>query len=83
MPLAIADDMIDPAVLGGSAGSNDNASSSTAFLHPDGSRSKEAAGAGVDAGGKGGEDKPGMVSLSVFVLCEGAERRNCHCALSL
>ena len=77
LPIAIADDLVDPSVLGGSASTNANDPASTAFLHPDGHRSKDAGGAGVDAGGKGGEVIPGMVSFSVHFSVWGPRAENC------
>ena len=68
LPIAIADDLVDPAVRGGSSSTNASGSvgTSTVYLHPDGDGSKGPTGrGGGDAGGSGGEEKPGLVSFSV------------------
>ncbi|KAF6753449.1 hypothetical protein DFP72DRAFT_966746 [Ephemerocybe angulata] len=70
LPMAVADDLVDPAVRGDASGSN--APASAAFLHPDGDLSKDSTGrAGGDAGTKGGEDIPGMPSSNTASTSTG------------
>ena len=68
LPIAIADDLVDPAVRGdpSSTDASGAGSTSSVYLHPDGDGSKGPTGrGGGDAGGIGGEEKPGLVSFSV------------------
>lgn len=73
VPLAIANDLVDPTVRGGASdGSSLGANASSAmFLHPDGELAKGSAGSGGNADAKGGEVLPGL-PLSSAALASSA-----------
>ncbi|RXW24854.1 hypothetical protein EST38_g1025 [Candolleomyces aberdarensis] len=75
LPIAIADDLVDPAVRGDSASTDASGlvGTSSVYLHPDGVGSKGPTGrGGGDAGGIGGEDKPGLPQASTASASTGS-----------